>query len=140
MTDLASCPFCGSDRWIKRESCQKAVAFQCKNCGMSTRWGSIGSVVSDLNKRHDPYMPDWSKAPDGAVWHAIDGDGIGFWYLCDSLYIEHNEWFEHKIDYFEDYNPEDYDHNGFLKSQVLSGNNIEGGCPEFYMTLRRRPV
>jgi hypothetical protein len=28
----------------------------------------------------DPYMPDWTKAPEGAVAHAWDMDGMGFWY------------------------------------------------------------
>ena len=84
-------------------------------------------------------MPDWSKAPDGAIWHAIDSDGIGMWYLCASLYIDNGEWFEHKFDFDGIYNPEDFDDKGFLKSSVLSGHNIEGGCHEFYMTLRRRP-
>jgi hypothetical protein len=29
----------------------------------------------------DPYMPDWSKAPEGTVAHAWDEDGKGFWYI-----------------------------------------------------------
>ena len=33
----------------------------------------------------DPYMPDWSKAPDGTVAHAWDGDGRAFW-----IYIDYN--------------------------------------------------
>jgi len=28
----------------------------------------------------DPYMPDWSKAPDGTVAHAWDACGLGYWY------------------------------------------------------------
>jgi len=28
----------------------------------------------------DPYMPDWSKAPEGTVAHAWDMDGFGYWY------------------------------------------------------------
>ncbi len=28
----------------------------------------------------DPYMPDWSKAPEGTVAHAWDMDGSGYWY------------------------------------------------------------
>jgi hypothetical protein len=28
----------------------------------------------------DPYMPDWSKAPEGAVAHAWDANGKSFWY------------------------------------------------------------
>jgi hypothetical protein len=31
----------------------------------------------------DPYMPDWSKAPEGTVAHAWDEDGTGFW--CTSI-------------------------------------------------------
>jgi hypothetical protein len=27
----------------------------------------------------DPYMPDWSQAPEGTVAHAWDEDGSGFW-------------------------------------------------------------
>lgn len=26
------------------------------------------------------YIPDWSKAPNDANWHARDSDGCGFWY------------------------------------------------------------
>jgi hypothetical protein len=29
----------------------------------------------------DPYMPDWSKAPDGTVAHAWDEDGSGHWHI-----------------------------------------------------------
>jgi hypothetical protein len=29
----------------------------------------------------DPYQPDWSKAPEGTVAHAWDGDGNSFWYI-----------------------------------------------------------
>ena len=29
----------------------------------------------------DPYMPDWSKAPEGTVAHAWDANGMGYWYL-----------------------------------------------------------
>jgi hypothetical protein len=28
----------------------------------------------------DPYMPDWSKAPEGTVSHAWDANGKSFWY------------------------------------------------------------
>lgn len=31
----------------------------------------------------DPYMPDWSKAPEGAVAHAWDEDGTGYWYAIN---------------------------------------------------------
>jgi len=33
----------------------------------------------------DPYMPDWSKAPEGTVAHAWDEDGQGFWYMLKML-------------------------------------------------------
>jgi len=29
----------------------------------------------------DPYMPDWSKAPEGTVAHAWDRNGMGYWYI-----------------------------------------------------------
>jgi hypothetical protein len=29
----------------------------------------------------DPYMPDWSQAPEGTVAHAWDANGMGYWYL-----------------------------------------------------------
>lgn len=25
-------------------------------------------------------IADWSQAPEWAEWHAVDGDGLGFWY------------------------------------------------------------
>jgi uncharacterized small protein (DUF1192 family) len=31
----------------------------------------------------DPYMPDWSKAPEGTVAHAWDEDGDGYWYAIN---------------------------------------------------------
>jgi hypothetical protein len=29
----------------------------------------------------DPYMPDWSQAPEGTVAHAWDESGLGYWYI-----------------------------------------------------------
>jgi len=29
----------------------------------------------------DPYMPDWSKAPEGTVAHAWDESKVGIWYI-----------------------------------------------------------
>jgi uncharacterized small protein (DUF1192 family) len=44
----------------------------------------------------DPYMPDWSKAPEGAVAHAWDMDGRGFW--CMVNIDEYMEWvLRHKL-------------------------------------------
>jgi hypothetical protein len=31
----------------------------------------------------DPYMPDWSQAPEGAVAHAWDESGSGFWHIIN---------------------------------------------------------
>lgn len=120
MTGLKSCPCCGSDAWLKRVSDQQAVAFQCKSCGLNSRWGSVDAVVSDLNKRHDPYMPDWSKAPEWAGWHAFDENGVGYFFEM--------------IPYIDNEYPEDW--SGDVMQQ--GEHSIEGGCPEFYMTLRRR--
>jgi hypothetical protein len=38
----------------------------------------------------DPYMPDWSKAPEGTVAHAWDMDGKGFW--CMTNIEEGTHW------------------------------------------------
>jgi hypothetical protein len=38
----------------------------------------------------DPYMPDWSKAPEGTVSHAWDMDGKGFW--CMTNIEEGTHW------------------------------------------------
>jgi hypothetical protein len=44
----------------------------------------------------DPYMPDWSKAPEGAVAHAWDEDGSGYW--CMVNIEECMEWvLKHKL-------------------------------------------
>jgi hypothetical protein len=44
----------------------------------------------------DPYMPDWSKAPEGTVAHAWDMDGRGFW--CMVNIDEYMEWvLRHKL-------------------------------------------
>jgi hypothetical protein len=44
----------------------------------------------------DPYMPDWSKAPEGTVAHAWDKDGRGFW--CMVNIEECMEWvLKHKL-------------------------------------------
>jgi hypothetical protein len=37
----------------------------------------------------DPYMPDWSKAPEGTVAHAWDEDGTGFW--C-TIKLDKRQW------------------------------------------------
>jgi hypothetical protein len=37
----------------------------------------------------DPYMPDWSQAPEGTVAHAWDEDGRGFWYHAS---VNGNVW------------------------------------------------
>jgi len=42
----------------------------------------------------DPYMPDWSKAPEGAVAHAWDEDGKGYWYLIGQGIWKF--WHQHK--------------------------------------------
>lgn len=121
MTGLKSCPCCGSDSWLKRVSCQESVAFQCKNCGLTSRWGSFDSVVSDLNKRHDPFMPDWSNAPVWAEWHAFDKNGDGY-FFDEVPYIDHEY-------------PDDWSGDVMQQGEVC----LESGCPEFYRTLRRRP-
>lgn len=78
-------------------------------------------VDSDLNKRHDPYMPDWSKAPVWAEWHAFDKNGDGYFFEM--------------VPYIDLEYPDDW--SGDVMQQ--NEENITGGCPEFYMTLRRRP-
>ena len=40
----------------------------------------------------DPYMPDWTQAPEGTVAHAWDMDGRGFW-----IYIDYHDG-KHRFD------------------------------------------
>jgi hypothetical protein len=41
----------------------------------------------------DLYQPDWSKAPEGTVAHAYDGDGQGYWYRVTCYKVEF--WTDH---------------------------------------------
>jgi len=44
----------------------------------------------------DPYMPDWSKAPEGTVAHVCDTSGTGFWHIINIK--ECREWvLRHKL-------------------------------------------
>jgi hypothetical protein len=41
----------------------------------------IRTAESLRNAVPDPYMPDWSKAPEGTVAHAFDESKVGIWYI-----------------------------------------------------------
>ena len=43
-----------------------------------------------VNAVPDPYMPDWSQAPEGTVAHAWDKNGNGHWYHAS---VNGNVWF-----------------------------------------------
>ena len=36
----------------------------------------------------DPRAPDWSQAPDGFDWYAIDADGSGVWYEKEPIKLD----------------------------------------------------
>ena len=133
MTELKICPTCSSDDVAVSEDNWSEAGFYrykgiCFNCETSTRVGkstdrdeAYQRALKIWNTRHDPYMPDWSKAPEGYEWHSLDSTGYGFFYKEMPTLIFHVKHFWHG----------NYTDSGF---------EIEGGCPEFYMTLRRRPV
>lgn len=41
--------------------------------------------------REQEWQPDWSQAPDGYDWWAMDGDYVASWFLNEP-YINVNEW------------------------------------------------
>lgn len=57
MTELKPCPCCGCDSWLKRgPTAQGMVAYQCKGCGLQSRFGTESIVIDDLNKRVSPWI------------------------------------------------------------------------------------
>lgn len=72
MTELKPCPCCGCDSWLKRgPTAQGMVAYQCKRCGLQSRFGTESSVIADLNKRVSPWVSVDMELPEEGHWYLI---------------------------------------------------------------------
>lgn len=56
------------------------------------------SQVASLIAAYDALAPDWSQAPDGAQWYAIDADGVATFFDVEPEW----EMFEWVIDWRSD--------------------------------------
>jgi len=56
------------------------------------------SIVQAMVAAYDALAPDWSQAPDGAQWYAIDADGVATFFDVEPEW----EMFEWVIDWRSD--------------------------------------
>ena len=73
---LEACPFCGGAGGVY------VVSWGCVFCSACAAYGplkgTLAEAIAAWNRRVPPVVPepDWSQAPDGAQWSAIDADGV----------------------------------------------------------------